>query len=101
MHVLINTGVAGLTTNYLWFAVVFWVYLETQSILATGILGGVYMLLLAICSMWFGSLVDRYRKIMVMRASAWFSMVAPAHMCRPWSASMSVHSEDRHHASIR
>jgi len=76
LHVLINTGVAGLTTNFLWFAVVFWVYLETRSILATGILGGAYMLLLAICSMWFGSLVDRYRKRQVMLVSAWFSLVA-------------------------
>ncbi len=76
VHVLVNTGIAGLTTNFLWFAVVFWVYLETRSILATGILGGAYMILLALCSMWFGSLVDRYRKRRVMLASAWFSMAA-------------------------
>lgn len=76
VHVLVNTGVAGLTTNFLWFAVVFWVYLETKSILAVGILSGAYMLLLALCSMWFGSLVDRYRKRAVMLASAWFSMIA-------------------------
>lgn len=76
VHVLVNTGVAGLTTNFLWFAVVFWVYLETRSILATGILGGAYMILLALCSMWFGSLVDRYRKRRVMLISAWFSMAA-------------------------
>lgn len=75
-HVLGNTAVAGLTINFLWFALVFWVYLETRSILATGILGGAYMLLLALCSMWFGSLVDRYRKIVVMRVSAWCSIVA-------------------------
>jgi DHA3 family multidrug efflux protein-like MFS transporter len=81
VQVLVNTGVAGLTTNFLWFAVVFWVYLETRSILATGVLGGAYMLLLAICSMWFGSLVDRYRKIAVMRASAWFSIAAFAVGC--------------------
>lgn len=76
VHVLVNTGVAGLTTNFLWFALVFWVYLETSSILATGILGGAYMILLALCSMWFGSLVDRHRKRAVMLVSAWFSMVA-------------------------
>lgn len=39
-YALINTAVASLTTNFIWFAVVFWVYLETRSILATGILGG-------------------------------------------------------------
>lgn len=75
-HALINTAVASLTTNFIWFAVVFWVYLETRSILATGILGGAYMLALALCSMWFGSLVDRFRKLFVMRLSAWCSVVA-------------------------
>ena len=81
LHVLVNTGVAGLTTNFLWFAVVFWVYLETKSILATGLLSGAYMILLAVCSMWFGSLVDRYRKHRVMLVSAWCSLVAFAIVC--------------------
>ncbi|WP_336659725.1 MFS transporter [Leucobacter sp. USHLN153] len=76
LHVLVNTAVANLTTNFLWFAVVFWVYLETRSILATGVLGGIYMILVAVCSMWFGSLVDRLRKRRVMLLSAWCSLVA-------------------------
>nr|WP_306455226.1 MFS transporter [Leucobacter celer] len=76
LHVLVNTAVANLTTNFLWFAVVFWVYLETRSILATGVLGGAYMMLLALSSMWFGSLVDRLRKQRVMLISAWSSLVA-------------------------
>lgn len=75
MHLLVNTAVANLTTNFLWFALVFWVYLETKSILATGVLGGTYMLLVALLSMYFGSLVDRHRKLTVMRASAWISVV--------------------------
>lgn len=75
-HVLGNTAVANLTTNYLWFSLVFWVYLETRSILATGVLGGAYMILLAVCSMWFGSLVDRLRKHRVMVLSAWTTLVA-------------------------
>ncbi|MFC5338111.1 MFS transporter [Leucobacter denitrificans] len=74
LHLLVNTAVASLTSNFLWFALVFWVYLETRSILATGVLGGVYMLLLAMSSMYFGSLVDRYRKLVVMRASAWITL---------------------------
>ncbi len=75
-HVLGNTAVANLTTNFLWFALVFWVYLETRSILATGILGGAYMILLAVCSMWFGSIVDRMRKLRVMLLSAWITLGA-------------------------
>lgn len=81
LQVLVNTGIAGLTTNFLWFAIVFWVYLETRSILATGILSGAYMILLAACSMWFGSLVDRYRKRSVMLVSAWSSLIAFAIGC--------------------
>ncbi|GAA1587892.1 MFS transporter [Leucobacter aridicollis] len=75
-HVLVNTAVANLTTNFLWFAIVFWVYLETRSILATGVLGAVYMFLLAGCSTWFGSLVDRMRKHRVMLLSAWATLIA-------------------------
>lgn len=76
LHVVANTAVAALTTNFLWFAVVFWVYLETRSILATGLLGGAYMLMIAACSMWFGSIVDRMPKRRVMLLSAWCSLAA-------------------------
>lgn len=74
MQALVNTGVAGLTTNFIWFAVVFWVYLETKSILATAVLSGGYMLLMAASSMWFGSMIDRYRKHSVMVASGVVSL---------------------------
>ena len=47
-NVLLNTLIANVTTSYLWFAVTFWAYLETQSVLATSIIGGSYMLLVAI-----------------------------------------------------
>lgn len=76
LHVLVNTAVANLVTNFLWFAVIFWVYLETRSILATGLLGGSYMLIVAACSMWFGTIVDHQPKLRVMILSAWSSMVA-------------------------
>lgn len=69
-HVLVNTAVANVTTSFLWFALTFWVYLETRSVLATGVIGGAYMLLVAVFSMLFGTLVDRYRKHKVMVASA-------------------------------
>ena len=64
--VLVNTAVANVTTSYLWFALTFWVYLETRSVLATGIIGGAYMLLVAIFGMVFGSIVDRHRKHQAM-----------------------------------
>ncbi len=70
MHVLANTMIANVTTSFLWFALVFWVYLETRSVLATGIIGGAYMLLIAFFAMLFGTLVDRHRKHAVMVASS-------------------------------
>lgn len=66
LHVLVNTAVANVTTSFLWFALTFWVYLETESVLATGVIGGAYMLLVALFSMLFGTLVDRFRKRAVM-----------------------------------
>jgi DHA3 family multidrug efflux protein-like MFS transporter len=65
-QVLVNTAVANVTTSFLWFALTFWVYLETHSVLATGVIGGAYMLLVAVFSMAFGTIVDRHRKHAVM-----------------------------------
>lgn len=75
-QVLANTLVANVTTSYLWFALVFWAYLETRSVLATGIIGGMYMLLVALCSIWFGTIVDRHKKKSVMLFAATFTLVA-------------------------
>ena len=61
-HLLVaNTLVASVTNNFLWFALTFWVYLETRSVLATAIIGGGYMLLVAVSGMFFGTFVDRHR----------------------------------------
>ena len=73
--ILINTGVANITTSYLWFALTFWVYLETRNVIATGVIGGAYMLLIALSSISFGTFVDRYRKLAVMRFAAGFTLV--------------------------
>ena len=69
-QVLLNTLIANVTTSYLWFALTFWIYLETKSVLATGIVGGVYMLLLAVFGIIFGTFVDHHRKKDVMLVSS-------------------------------
>ena len=66
VQVLVNTMIANVTTSFLWFALTFWVYLETRSVLATGIIGGAYMLLIALFGIVFGTIVDRHRKHRVM-----------------------------------
>ncbi|MHA7246761.1 MFS transporter [Arthrobacter tecti] len=75
MGILVNTGVANITTSYLWFALTFWAYLETRNVIATGVIGGAYMLLIALSSISFGTFVDRYRKLAVMRFSAAFTLI--------------------------
>ncbi|MET3141577.1 UNVERIFIED_ORG: MFS family permease [Arthrobacter sp. UYEF2] len=66
---------ANITTSYLWFALTFWVYLETRKLIATGVIYGAYMLLIALSSISFGTFVDRYRKFAVMRFAAGFTLV--------------------------
>ena len=73
--ILVNTALANVTTSYLWFALTFWVYLETRNVIATGVVGGAYMLLIALSSISFGTFVDRYRKLAVMRFAAAFTLV--------------------------
>lgn len=74
-HVLLNTLIANVTTSFLWFALTFWVYLETHSVLATGIVGGIYMLLMAIFSIVFGTVVDHHRKKQVMVFSSVVTLI--------------------------
>lgn len=74
--VLVNTLIANVTTSYLWFALTFWIYLETKSVLATSIIGGSYMLLVAIFSLVFGTIVDHNKKKRVMMASTVITLAA-------------------------
>jgi DHA3 family multidrug efflux protein-like MFS transporter len=76
LQVLVNTAVANVTTSFLWFALTFWVYIETRSVLATGLIGGAYMLLVAVFSMAFGTIVDRHRKHLVMIFAGVVTLVA-------------------------
>lgn len=68
--VLVNTALANITSSYLWFALTFWIYLETKSLLATGVIGGAYMLLVAVFGMVFGGIVDHLRKKTAMMLSS-------------------------------
>ena len=69
-----NTLVANITNNFVWFALTFWVYLETRSVLATAIIGGGYMLLMAVSGMVFGTFVDRHRRRSSMLLSSAISL---------------------------
>src|SRR5918994_1706343 len=40
--IVANSLAAFLTNTFVWFAVTFWVYLETKSVVATAVMAGVY-----------------------------------------------------------
>lgn len=68
--VLANVLTAFLTNTFVWFAVTFWVYLETRSVIATSVMAGVYTGAVAISGFFLGSLVDRYKKKTAMLLSS-------------------------------
>ncbi|MEZ4732955.1 MAG: MFS transporter [Caldilineaceae bacterium] len=73
--VLINTVVASIVNTLVWFAVTFWVYLETKSVIATSVMAGIFTLTVAFSGFWLGSLVDRYPKKVTMILSSVASLV--------------------------
>lgn len=66
LHVLANTAVANVTTSFLWFALTFWIYVETRNVIATAVVAASYMIFTSLFSMMFGTVVDRFRKKDVM-----------------------------------
>ena len=61
-RLLANTLVSAVTSSFLWFALTFWVYLETRSVVATGVIGGAFSIASAVLGPFFGTYVDRHRK---------------------------------------
>jgi hypothetical protein len=73
-QVLANNAVANIVNYTVWFALTFWVFLETRSVFATGMIAGVFLVLTAAFAIWFGSLVDHHRKKRVMLGSSLASL---------------------------
>ncbi|HEX9969463.1 MAG TPA: MFS transporter [Acidimicrobiales bacterium] len=57
-----NTLVSGVTSSFLWFCLIFWVFLETRSVVATGVIGGAFSISSAVLGPLFGTFVDHHRK---------------------------------------
>lgn len=75
-HLILANNLAQNLVNFtVWFALVFWAFLETRSVFVTGMIGGIYLVLGAGLAAWFGSLVDHRRKHRVMLASSAASFV--------------------------
>ncbi len=54
--------IVSTTNNFVWFALTYWVYLETKSVISTSTTGGIWLVATAVLSIWFGAVVDRHKK---------------------------------------
>src|SRR3546814_708861 len=73
--ILANNLMQNVINFTVWFALVFWAFLETRSVFVTGMIGGIYLVFTAGFAIWFGSLVDHHRKKRIMLASSAGSFV--------------------------
>lgn len=73
--VVANSFLSNVSSTLIWFALSIWVYIETQSVLATSIMSAVYMLSLIITGFIFGPIVDHHRKKIVMITSDIISLI--------------------------
>ena len=71
---LANCLAAFLTNTFVWFAVTFWVFLETKSVIATAVMAGIYTSTVALSGFFLGSLVDQFPKKRVMLISSLLSL---------------------------
>ncbi|MBE1491724.1 MFS transporter [Plantactinospora soyae] len=69
-QLLVNTLLVSVINYTVWFAITFYVYVETRSVFATGVVAGIFLVMTALTGIWFGSLVDHYPKKTVMQVSA-------------------------------
>lgn len=68
-RLLLNSLITVTKNNFVWFALTYFLYLQTQSVMATSIFGGLFLVVNALTSMWFGSLVDHYKKKTILITS--------------------------------
>ena len=73
-RILANNLLASITNYTAWFAITFWVFLETGSVFATGMIAGIFLTFTALLGIWLGALVDHHGKIAVMAGSSLVSL---------------------------
>ena len=74
-QILGNILLANVTNMTVWFAMIFFIFLETHSVTATSIVSGIYLVAVAASGIWFGSLVDHNKKKYVMLLSGFVSLI--------------------------
>src|SRR5690606_29596279 len=74
-QILGNNLVANVTNFTVWFAITFWIYIETQSVFATGMVAGIFLVFTAGFGIWLGAIVDHNSKRLAMMGSSLVSFV--------------------------
>ncbi len=59
---LIHALLVASTNNFVWFALTYWVYLQTKSVISTGFVGGIFLVASALSGFWLGAIVDHHKK---------------------------------------
>jgi DHA3 family multidrug efflux protein-like MFS transporter len=75
-HLLANSLVAVVTNAFVWFALTFWVFLTTRSVLATSYIAGTFAIANMFSAIFFGHIVDKNKKKNAMALSSAVSLVA-------------------------
>jgi DHA3 family multidrug efflux protein-like MFS transporter len=75
LQLLVNVLLVSVINFTVWFAITFFVYLETRSVFATGMIAGIFLVSMMATGIWFGSIVDHHPKKAVMQASAMVSLI--------------------------
>jgi DHA3 family multidrug efflux protein-like MFS transporter len=73
-RLLLNSLLSGVVATFLWFALTFWVYLATSSVVTTSVVGGAYALFSAVFGLVFGTYVDHHRKKAAMLLSTMLAL---------------------------
>lgn len=76
-HILLwNSLIAGVTNSFIWFALVFWAFLQTHSLIVSSLIGGCFAIANMITALQFGHIVDHNKKHDVITWSSIGSMIA-------------------------
>lgn len=62
--------VVSVTNNFVWFALTFWIYLGTKTVVSTSVVAGIFLVAVTLTGFWLGSLVDHHKKKNTMLASS-------------------------------
>lgn len=74
-QLLINTLITATKNNFVWFALTYWIYLETRSVISTGTIGGIFLITSATSSFWLGAIVDHHKKKIAMLGSSIVTLI--------------------------